>query len=283
MIRVTIRKLMIGAAIIACSAQLPAGDITSLTTIEEPESAKIPDASESFRTTLVGSPSFMNGGNGSLVFDAEVLFMQLNLTGGLGQNAFDYDPATRFALGYMGCKKLGIRTTYFAYDDQAVDAIVGTVRFDTYNLDFEVFKQIELTRTTDIEFSGGLRYNHADHIYDGDPSNFDGLGPVVGIRVNTDVPTGGSVYGRAKFAMLSGKGAHDGDDEALDPARQSGRDQTEIGVGYQHPFAVGGFELVPRVGAEIQNWGGYSMDPVDEHPDTDLFLAGFVVGLDVRY
>ncbi len=46
----------------------------------------------------------------------------------------------------------------------------------TYNLDFEVFKSINLSSLTSLEMSAGLRYNDTEYFYNGptNPNDFTG-------------------------------------------------------------------------------------------------------------
>ncbi|MGE0761477.1 MAG: hypothetical protein AB7O38_30970, partial [Pirellulaceae bacterium] len=90
-------------------------------------------------------------------------------------------------------------------------------------------------------------------------------------------------YGRGKLSILMGDGRHDANTLALADANEIVRGQTEVGFGYEHRLYVRNVVLVPRIGMEWQFWEGYSIDPVDEHPDTDLDLFGFSLGFGIVY
>lgn len=216
--------------------------------------------------------------------DADALFLQLGSSGGTGdEDVFDYETGSRLSLARTADIDVGFRATWFQWDHSATDSAVGDISLETYNIDFEIFKQLEISSRTVMELSGGVRYNETDHIYDDQPNDFTGFGGLVGLRGGLQVLDNGLLYARGKFAVLMGDGAHDGDDEALDPANEVIRSQTEIGFGYEHHFHVGNVVIVPRTGVEWQVWEGFGLDPVDEHPDTDLGFFGFIGGVTVAY
>ncbi len=220
----------------------------------------------------------------SWTFDADTLFLKLGTSVGTGdEDVFDFEPSARLALSRLGDSNVGFRTTWFQWDHAGTDSQVGQISLETYNLDFEIFKRLDLSDRTTLELSGGVRYNETDYLYDGDPNDFNGFGGLVGLRGGLRVLDNGLVYARGKSAVLMGDGAHDGDDEALDPAFQVMRSQTEISFGYEHRFTMGNLVIVPRSGLEWQYWDGFGIDPVDEHPDTALGLFGFVGGLSATY
>jgi hypothetical protein len=219
-------------------------------------------------------------------FDADALFLKLGTSVGTAdEDVFDFETGTRLALARVGESNVGFRTTWFQWDHASTDSAVGQISLDTYNLDFEIFKQIELNDRTFMELSGGVRYNETEHFYQ-DPTSmndFNGFGGLVGLRGGLRVLENGLVYARSKFAVLMGDGAHDGNDEALDPANEVMRSQTELSLGYEHRLSMGNLTIVPRSGLEWQYWDGFGIDPVDEHPDTALGLFGFVGGVSVLY
>jgi hypothetical protein len=221
-----------------------------------------------------------------LLFDAESLFLRFNSMEGTRRSVFDFETASRYSLGFVTGNGLGFRATYFEYDDLANDVGgVGQVAFDTYNMDFEIFKRLQLTTSTKFEIGGGMRYNETNYFRNGPTnfSNFRGIGVVLGVKGSTTVFTGGAIYGRARGSILSGEGSHEGNSFNGRHLKNIGRSQFELGFGYEHPVQVGVLEFTPRLGAEMQHFGGYGIDPVDEQPDADLYLAGFLVGMDVRF
>lgn len=269
------------------SESLAAEQGPTISTPEAVNSYELPSEHESFGTDLRGVSSLFGIETaGRVIGDAEVLFIRYNSDLGNRRSVFGFDASPRYTLGYANASNFGFRTIYFEYNDVALDAGgSGLTEFDAYNLDFELFKQVQLTRSAGVEFSGGLRYNESDYFLNG-PTNlndFHGIGIALGTKGTVKVFTGGSVYGRAKFAILSGTARHDTNAFGIREAELASREQMELGFGYEHPIELGSFELTPRIGAELQRWGGYAIDPVDEHPESDLGLAGFVLGLGIRY
>jgi hypothetical protein len=215
---------------------------------------------------------------------AEALFLRPGTSVGNGDdNVFGFEEASRIGVGYQNSCGVGARVNWFQFDHEADDSDVGELAFDTHQVDFELYKQLNLASNLLLEFSGGLRYNNTEHDYDGEPNDFEGVGGLFGVKAGLKTGANGLLYSRAKFAVLMGDGAHDGRDEDLDPAFDSIRQQTEIGVGYEHNICMGGTILTPRVGFEWWNWDGFGIDPVDEHPDTALGFVGFVVGLGAAF
>lgn len=223
---------------------------------------------------------------GTVSFDAETLFMQLYMSGGTrNSNATGFDASERLALTYHTDNNVGFRTTWFAYDQIGQDSAVGQYALDAFNVDFEVLKRLEFANRTILEVSGGVRYLEAEHFLDGPTnfSDFEGFGGLFGVRGGVRVCDDGLLYARGKFAVLAGEGSHDGNSDVLNPGHEMIRSQTEIGFGYEHRCQLWGVTMVPRIGAEWQMWDGFGIDPVDEHPDTDLGLFGLVAGLGVAY
>lgn len=218
--------------------------------------------------------------------DTEVLYLQLNTTMGTrAEDVFGYDASQRFALSYTGPVNLGLRVKYFSYDQTASDPGISRLMLDFDNTDFEIFKKLDLSTCTSIEFSGGIRYNETEIFYPtpADPNDFSGIGGIVGLKGKTQVLTGGSVYARGALALLSGDGNHDANGLNVRFPHQVGRTQTEIAFGYEHPLEVRRFIVTPHFGMEWQNLSGYQIDVVDEHPESDMLLAGFSFGLKLDF
>lgn len=219
-------------------------------------------------------------------FDTEVLYMQANTTAGFRQDdVFGYDPSQRYTLAYTGPNNLGIRGKYYSYDQTGVDPGRSRLMLDFENIDIELFKRLDISTATSVEFSGGLRYNEAEIFFPSpaEPNDFDGFGGIVGLKGKTQVFTGGSVYARGALALLSGDGNHDGNTPNIVFPHQMGRTQTELALGYEHPFELSRAIITPHCGMEWLNMGSYQIDPVDEHPDSDLLLAGFSLGLRIDF
>lgn len=224
--------------------------------------------------------------DGPFEFTSEVLFTRLHTSLGypdLGK--VNFDPAGRYSIAKIGANNLGFRVTYF---DFKTDINSPPVRefLDTYNLDFEAFKRINLTEFTRLELSGGLRYNDTEHFFANvnDPSDFTGFGGLVGGKVGARVGDCGLLYTRIKFALLGGKG-DSGANILGGPVNVYGttRAQTEIALGYQHSLAFGNAIITPHLGAEWQHWQGFHTDPVDDHAESDLMLAAMTTGIRIDF
>ena len=185
----------------------------------------------------------------------EVLFLRYHESDGVDESApedeFGFDPAWRIALGYTGCDGLSYRVRYFSYDQDAT--INGNpYSVDTYNFDFELAQAFHIGCLTDLEFSGGFRYNHYEHLEETNSSGFldqrfDGIGLIIGISAERCLGCG-DVYGRVRHAILTG------DDEDPDPNAEifydSIHSQLELGVGYKIEYCLGGMVADLRFGFE---------------------------------
>lgn len=219
-------------------------------------------------------------------FDAEALFLQVNSTVGTRQNnAFGYEPGQRYTLSYMNENNLGIRGRYFSYATNQSDPGISTLLMDIWNTDVEIFKQIQITKSTMVDFSGGVRFSETESFFPSrfEPNDFTGLGGLLGARGTTKVFDRGALYARGSLALLTGEGFHDANGLNVRNANEVSRTQTEIGLGYQHSFSFRNVCLTPHVGAEWMNLSGYQNDVVDEHPESDMMLAGFTTGLGIRF
>lgn len=213
-------------------------------------------------------------------FDTDLVLLKPHLeTGQTTDGAFDFESTPRLALGYTGAADVGWRLTYWEFN-QTGDAGLGRLDYlDTFNLDLELVKRLELAENTLLELTAGVRTNNTRCEFDTDPLNFNGFGAVLGGKVGLDTNFGGLVYARGKLALLGGSANDDRNLLLFDTMRQ----QIEVGLGYEHPLEFERFTLVPRAGFEWQNWEGFAPDPVDEHADASLGFIGFVGGLSVVY
>lgn len=218
--------------------------------------------------------------------DVEALFLKVGTNVGTrAANAANFDPGLRFAFSRIAEDGLGVRITYFEYDHTIVDPGLRSLTFDTYNVDFEILQELSLTDRVNVEMSAGLRYNDTQFSFPSrfEPSDFSGVGGIVGIRGSAKIFENGEFYARTKFALMIGDGGHDSNASPLPKAYNTGRGMTEIAFGYQHTFEVGRYQIVPRIGAEWQMWHGIIPDIVDEHPETNLLLGGFTTGLGINF
>jgi hypothetical protein len=210
----------------------------------------------------------------------EALFLKAYTgMGSINNDVTDLEIAPRVTLGrQIGENNLGMRFTYFDWDDRGTDATNGLQRYDIKNWDMELFKRLNLSTLTSLELSTGIRYAHSDcnfgifGLHD-----FYGVGGVIGGKLNFQVGQNGQLYSKAKFAILGGNGrdATFGNSEVL-------RNHTEIGMGYQQTLCIRGFQVTPVSGVEWMNFEGYGPSTAFDS-STDLGLIGFVTGLSVRF
>ena len=221
----------------------------------------------------------------SVFFDTESTFLRLHTSNAnpLVNNATGYDQGQRFQLGLLNADDLGVRVTYWDWDHQGTNAngvVVSTL--DTYNLDAEVLKRVDLFEMTNFEFSAGVRYNDltATNPVFGTTNSTSGIGGLLGIRGAVDVGCNGELYARSKWAVIMGNGTTFG---ALpNPGFDVLRNQWEIGMGYQHNFCFeNGMLMWARVGAEWITFTG--SEPGIGLPGSynDLGLGGLVLGLGI--
>lgn len=218
-------------------------------------------------------------------FDSDVLFLKYGNSKGFdNDDVFDFESGIRLALTRIGDSDVGVRMTWFQWEHEGTD---GAVRagLDTYNLDLEVLKRIEIGDRTVMELTGGVRHNDTNSFFPTtfEPNNFLGWGGIVGVRGGVRVRENGMLYARGKTAILMGEGFHDANNAPTGDVNDVIRNQTELALGYEHRFQLGAFTIVPRTGFESQYWDGFLVDSVDEHPESDIGLLGFVGGVGITY
>lgn len=231
----------------------------------------------------VQAQSLLN--NQRWTIDSDVMFLKLHSSVGFAdENTFDFDTSEKIAVTYLSDCNVGVRGTWFSYDHQNTDPVVGLVDFETYNIDLEVFKRVNFTSSV-IEISAGLRHNGSELDFRNDNHDFYGTGGLFGIRGGVKVRENGLLFSKAKFAVLMGDGRNDANAfPGLNvAAREMVRSQTELGFGYEHRIQFACATIIPHFGAEWQIWDGYAPDPVDEHPESSLGLFGFFTGLGINF
>jgi len=249
---------------------------------------------------------FLNGGSiaddcldcccdpcgGGWAAEAELPFLRYHRAGGLGAtNASEFDFATspRFTLGYEGANGLGARVRYWEYD-QVNEA--RNISVDTFNLDFEVFQNIQLSSNTSVEMSAGIRKNDFEEIDSSGviplpvaiviPTSFSGWGGLLGVEINRESRFG-TLYAYGRYAILMGDVSIATATWAPIPATNIVRGidhtghQTEIGLGIERSFDILGATATAKAGVEWSNWSNYSYE------FRSVGFGGFVLGLGVNY
>ncbi len=230
---------------------------------------------------------------GGWVADAELMFLRYHRAGGLGAttaNEFDFAASPRLTLGYEGPSGFGARVRYWEYD-QVNKA--QNVSVDTFNLDFEVFQEIQLNSNTSVEMSAGIRKNDFEEIDSGVfpllgiviPTSFSGWGGLLGVEVNRESRLG-TLYAHGRYAVLMGDidtatTAWGGLIPTPTTTAFSGIDHTghqmEIGLGIERSFELLGATATATAGVEWSNWSNYSYE------FRSVGFGGLVLGLGVNY
>lgn len=218
--------------------------------------------------------------NSGWVAEADVLFLRFGDNDGTPGD-YNFEASPRFTVGYVGCSGLGLRARSWFFDENLDGGAAGSDSIDTYNLDLELFKEIQLPCSTRMEIGLGLRYNDFDWVQlngAGAPTDhnvFSAVGVLLGLQLNHDTRYG-SFYGRFRWASLMGDHRHT---VSLVTAQNAVHSQTEVAIGYEGRRCLSsGATLVGRVGGEWWQW-----NDMDLNNDTDIGFAGFVVGLGVVY
>lgn len=218
-------------------------------------------------------------------FASEATFLKLHRSNGqaLGDDTTGYEAGGRYQLSYINSRNLGTRITYWEWDHTARNAAgVSVGAFQTYNFDAEIFKRIDLTKLTNIELSGGLRYNDSttEDFAFGTANSTNCWGGLFGVRGAVKVRTGGELYARSKWAALMGDGTTFG---ALpNTGFDLVRNQWELGLGYQQNIVLrNGMLITPRVGGEWITFTGSEAGIGLPGTFNDIALGGFVFGIGI--
>lgn len=234
--------------------------------------------------------------SGSLVFDLEGTFFRYHRADGVqdaaNQIEFGFELSPRITLGYQTGDGLGVRLRYWDYDHNARSGN-DVITVDTFTLDAEWFRKLQLACDTTLEFSSGIRYLDFSETLlfntaaTNEDTSFSAPGLLAGLQVNQRV-LGGEIYARARGSLLmSDKRRSAGAASVLD--FDTTHAITELSTGYQVSYCLAsGAILDLRAGVEMQNWTNLSVSnntsllSVDDIP-TDVGFGGFVIGAGLTY
>lgn len=242
------------------------------------------------------------------IFDSEIVFFRYHRADGVNMNnygdgdeaEFGFDVSPRLTLGYVSPDGLGVRVRWWEYN-HASDSAYGQgdvagqtgdpsqISVDTYTIDIEFYEELSVGCYSTLEISGGIRYNEFEEQIIANTNRFSGFGGLIGAELNRSLAIGGSVYARARLAILM-------DDKKVILASESvpvqstlldsTQGMTEIGFGYEYSRCLcGGSILTARVGAEWQNWFNYSSTSINGTygGPSDVGFGGFLVGVGLEY
>lgn len=242
----------------------------------------------------------MGIGGGGAFLDVEALLFRADpgRRQGPGTPEFANELAPRASIGYVGCGGLGIRFRFFDFaHDTGPLAAAGnrSILVDTYNMDLELFEELEVGCATSVEWSAGVRYNdfkfrditlatNPTMIQTGSLSRFAGWGVIFGLQVNRQIGRG-NFYARARWAILQDENSTDiRSINATNPMGQPApwvddiRTVTEIAIGYEVSGCTNFGVLTGRIGYEMQLWDDYLQFIGGR---SDLGFDGLVLGLEL--
>ncbi len=212
-----------------------------------------------------------------IVADFELLLMNATRSDGFSRaGIFDYTAAPRFRVGYESALGAGARIQYFAFDRAVANGHNGALSsIDVFNIDAEIYKQLDLGEAASVEVSGGIRYNdYSDqNVADaGQQTAFSGFGGYVGVQAWHDIGFNFRGYARGKWAILSGDGNDNGTVEF-----DVNRTHQEIAVGVERCVEVRNVVATLQAGYEWQDWDQYQ-----DNTDGSVGFNGFVLGVNFR-
>lgn len=207
----------------------------------------------------------------------DLLFLRPHRQGGANaDNLFGFESTPRFMLAYETARGAGVRAEYLSFDHAEGVGLAGNLSsIDMANLDIGIYKRIGLGQSTNVEFSGGVRFNEYDDqnwAIDAQSTSFSGWGGYLGMQAWHDLGWDTSGYVRGKWAVLMGNGGAFGV-KGFDLALT----QQELAIGLEKTFCVCGVEAAVHGGWEWQNWEGYGATNVLANGGTGF--GGWAFGL----
>lgn len=250
-----------------------------------------------------GCGGYGAAGGWTATFDVDFLFLKYYQSGGvqssdagniIGNNdnaEFDFEFAPRYTLGIEDCSGLGARVRYWAFDESAATADgTGFVAVDAYTFDAEIFKRLQLTRSTTLEGFGGVRWSEFNLDDDTDLDwRVDGVGITTGFEISQLFCCNHRLYAGTRVAVVVGDAslADAGDlDDSTGLAKDTTSLHVELAAGYEGRTSIGRImTLVYGAGAELHNWSDAAIkgDASDEAYLSDAGWAGFTFRLGAEY
>jgi len=241
------------------------------------------------------------GGGGSLVFDYDIMFMKYHQSGGVkstsannivgdGNSAeFDFEYSPRVSLGYELCNGLGYRLNYWYYDETAATDNEGFVSIDTYTFDAEIYRRIDLSDDTSLEFSGG--YRHVDFEQRDDSGldwGFTNYGGTISTELSHQVTCNSRIFIRNRLSIVMGDvGLTDEGDTEDSPGSGIDHETTmiELALGWESTRCMcNGLTLVYGFSGHWSQWSDVTVaaDSYDGAYLTDAGFGGFAFRLGVE-
>jgi hypothetical protein len=197
---------------------------------------------------------------------------------------FDYEPAPRVWIGYVGPTGVGIRARYWEYEEADFSLTAGgrqvdTLRIDTHVFDLELTNWIEIGRYWSALVTAGGRYVDYEEtrqttgtIVVGQTSQFtsDNSGGTLGAELHAHVTSNGTLFASGRSSVVFGDYVERAGAtlftvrEDLDTLHFMWDSQLGAEWRWERPRT----DIFIRVAAEVQYW----TDFVDE---TSIGFAGF--------
>lgn len=211
--------------------------------------------------------------------DIEATFFRMHRSDGFdNDNVFGFELAPRVSIARVNCDGLGVRGRWWSYDHANTDAS-GQHSMDTYNIDVELYQEVELTCATRVEVSGGVRYNDFQYISPiavANQDTFTALGGMFALEARRDLCRG-TVYTRLReVIMMSDWGDENRGQDGFDVTRSV----TELAAGFETCRCLGnGTIMTINAGVEWQQWENYIEGRTDDNEPVDIGFGGFVLGV----
>lgn len=193
--------------------------------------------------------------------------------------SFNLDLAPRLQFGYVFSGGLGVRATYWDYDDTAATVSgADSLTIKATTVDIELFQNRNLGSNSQLQYFGGLRWSEFNQ-QDTTGLNyaFHGLGATIGAQVSRRIGRYGSLYGLGRTGFVMGD-AQLFNDGSLDDNTQVFFDhvsmQSEVQVGWQSTRPVGSFQLTYGVAADLMHWTD-ALIGGDDSEEANLYNAGW--------
>ena len=214
--------------------------------------------------------------------------------------SFDLKAAPRFTVGYVAPNGIGIRARWWEFEQQQIADAPNPGDFidvDTYNIDLELFHDMELNDIFDMEISGGMRYNEfVEELHDAtNPADrflneFNGFGLIGALEFRGHLWCNSAVFSRIRVAGVVGdKFVVDNSGSPVE-LNDTVQGMYELAAGYEYSRTLqSGAILFAEVAAELQHWQNFSSGYEDLNgardfggSPTDVGFAGVVFSAGIR-
>jgi hypothetical protein len=213
--------------------------------------------------------------------------------------SFDLKAAPRFTVGYVAPNGIGIRARWWEFSQRQIADAPNPGDFidvDTYNIDVELFHDMELNDIFDMEISGGVRYNEfseelRDALNPGDRflNEFDGIGLLAALEFRAHLYCNSAVFSRVRAAGVVGD-KYVQDNTGNTQLNDTVQGMYELTAGYEYSRTLqSGAIFFAEVAGELQHWQNFSSGYEDLNSSrdfggspADVGFAGVVLSAGIR-